>query len=402
MRLPVLACALAIVSCGAHGAVPAPLPALPPIRHVFVLLLENESYPVTFGARSPAPYLSKTLAAHGALLTKYYSIGHASLDNYIALISGQAPNEETQLDCAIFGDFRPSAAALDEHGQLRGSGCVYPPLVKTLPDQLEAAGFTWKAYMEDMGNDPAREPASCGHAPLGQRDLTQAAQPHDQYAARHDPFVYFHSIIDDQARCDAHVVNLKYLSRDLARRATTPNYVFITPNLCNDGHDARCVDGRSGGLAAINKFLHKWVPLITGSAAFKADGALIITFDESDRAGAAGSAACCDEQPLPGQRYPPGFNGPGGGRIGALVLSPFIRPGTVSHQPYNHYALLRTVETIFGLPPLGYAAAPGLRTFGADVFSLRPTRTLAPVLRLNGLPRAGRVLLGPQPPRGTR
>ena len=90
-----------------------------------------------------------------------------------------------------------------------GSGCVYPPLVKTLPDQLDAAGLTWKAYMEDMGNDPAREPASCGHVPLGQRDITQVAQPHDQYAARHDPFVYFHSIIDDQQRCDAHVVNLE-------------------------------------------------------------------------------------------------------------------------------------------------------------------------------------------------
>jgi hypothetical protein len=373
MRLSVVACALAIVTCGTHGAVPAPPRSLPPIRHVFVLLLENEAYPVTFGGQSPAPYLSKTLPAQGALLTDYYSIGHASLDNYIALISGQAPNDETQLDCAIFGDFRPSAAALDEHGQLRGSGCVYPPLVKTLPDQLEAAGLTWKAYMEDMGNDPAREPASCGHVPVGQHDITHVAQPHDQYAARHDPFVYFHSIIDDPARCDAHVVNLKYLSRDLARRATTPNYVFITPNLCNDGHDAPCVDGRSGGLAAINEFLQKWVPLITGSAAFKADGALIITFDESDRAGAAGSAACCDEQPLPGQRYPPGFNGPGGGRIGALVLSPFVKPGTVSHEPYNHYALLRTVETIFGLPPLGYAAGPGLRTFGADVFSLSPT-----------------------------
>src|ERR1700683_2341181 len=169
MRRSVFACAVAILTCGAHGAVPAPTPALPPIRHVFVLLLENEAYPVTFGGQSPAPYLSKTLPAQGALLTEYYSIGHASLDNYIALISGQAPNEETQLDCAIFRDFRASAAALDDHGQLRGSGCVYPPLVKTLPDQLEAAGLSWKAYLAEMGKDPRREPASCGHVPLGQR-----------------------------------------------------------------------------------------------------------------------------------------------------------------------------------------------------------------------------------------
>ena len=79
--------------------------------------------------------------------------------------------------------------------------------------------------------------------------------------------------------------------------------------------------------------------------------------------------ACCGERALPGARFQPGFNGPGGGRIGAVVLSPFVKPGTVSAVPYNHYSLLRTVEASFGLPALGYAAAPGLRAFGADVFT---------------------------------
>jgi hypothetical protein len=51
------------------------------------------------------------------------------------------------------------------------------------------------------------------------------------------------------------------------------------------------------------------------------------------------------------------------------VLSRFVQPGTVSEQPYNHYALLRTVEALFGLPYLGYAAEPDLKPFGADVFS---------------------------------
>ncbi|MGH8323622.1 MAG: transferrin receptor-like dimerization domain-containing protein, partial [Steroidobacteraceae bacterium] len=63
----------------------------PPIRHVFVLLLENESASVTFGNTSPAPYLAQSLPAQGALLPNYYGIGHLSLDNYLALISGQAP-----------------------------------------------------------------------------------------------------------------------------------------------------------------------------------------------------------------------------------------------------------------------------------------------------------------------
>ena len=342
---------------------------MPPIRHVFVLILENESYPVTFGKRSPARYLAHTLSTQGALLTQYYAIGHASLGNYIALISGQAPNEQTQLDCAVFADFTASAPRLDAHGQLLGSGCVYPSIVKTLPDQLEAAGLTWKAYMEDMGKNPARESATCGHVPVGAADTTHVAQPGDQYATRHDPFVYFHSIIDDQSRCAAHVVNLESLPRDLESVASTANYTFITPNLCDDGHDAHCVDGRRGGLAAADIFLKQWVPLIERSPAFRADGLLVVTFDESDSGGAAGSAACCSEMPLPGTQYRPGFRGPGGGRIGAVVLSPFVKPGTVSDVAYNHYSLLRTVETLFGLPPLGYAAQSDLEVFGPDVFT---------------------------------
>jgi hypothetical protein len=371
-RLLLAALVLALSGAGSAApgsANPPRLTPLPPIRHVFVLVLENQAYELTFGAHSQAPYLARTLAARGALLTRYYAIGHASLGNYVALVSGQAPNEATQLDCPTFADFRATAHGLDAHGQLPGSGCVYPRIVRTLPDQLEAAGLTWRGYMEDMGRDPAREPATCGHVPLGAAETTSMARVSDQYAAKHNPFVYFHSIIDDQARCDAHVVNLDELPKDLASLATTPNYVFITPNLCSDGHDARCVDGRFGGLTAINVFLKEWVPRIEESAAFRADGLLIITFDESDGAGAAGSSACCGERPLPGAKFRPGFAGPGGGRIGAVLLSPFIRPGTVSAAPYNHYSLLRTVEAIFGLPALGYAAEPDLRSFGPEVFS---------------------------------
>jgi len=360
---------LAVALIGCSGKAPPPVQAPPPIRHVFVLLLENQAYEATFGPGSAAPYLARTLPAQGALLTRYYAIGHASLGNYVALISGQAANEATQLDCPTFEDFKAGAAGLDKHGQLPGTGCVYPKIVPTLPDQLEAAGLTWKAYLEDMGKDPARESASCGHVPLGALETTNVAKPSDQYAAKHNPFVYFHSIIDDQARCDAHVVNLEHLPQDLHSVATTANYIFITPNLCNDGHDDVCVDGRRGGLAAIEVFLRSWVPLIERSPAFQADGMLVITFDESDGAGPAGSAACCGEKPLPGAKFRPGFGGPGGGRIGAVVLSRFVKPGTASAVPYNHYSLLRTVEAIFSLPPLGYAAEPDLARFGADVFS---------------------------------
>lgn len=367
---------VAALACAAGSAAAAVAPSaaqpLPPIRHVFLLLLENQSYDVTFGAHSPAPYLAHTLPGRGALLKQYYAIGHASLGNYIALVSGQAPNIATQLDCSTYTDFRASAPALDAHGQLHGTGCVYPPLVRSLADELEAAGLSWRAYMEDMGKNPAREASTCGHVPLGAPETTNLASGGDQYAAKHDPFIYFHSIIDDQARCDSHVVNLERLPADLANAATTPNYVFITPNLCSDGHDAHCIDGRAGGLTAIDQFLRRWVPLIEAAPAFLADGMLVITFDESDGAGAEGSSACCNEQALPGARFQPGLSGPGGGRIGAIVLSKFVKPGTVSTVPYNHYALLRTVEAIFRLPYLGYAADASLPVFGADVFSAAP------------------------------
>jgi phospholipase C len=368
--LVILAAILAgVAQPAAAAASGAPASDLPPIRHVFVLVLENMSYSHTFASDSGAPYLARTLPVQGALLTQYYAIGHASLDNYVAMISGQAPNHETQLDCPTFSEFHLSTPALNRAGQALGSGCVYPKIVRTLPDQLEAAGFTWKAYMEDMGNDPKRERATCGHVPVGASDPTSVATRGDQYAAKHNPFVYFHTIIDDAPRCDAHVVNLTRLPQDLASAATTPNYVFITPNLCSDGHDPKCVDGREGGYTAINSFLIQWVPLILNSAAFRADGMLIVTFDEADGVGEEGSGACCGEKPLPGARYAPGFNGPGGGRVGAVVLSPFVKPGAVSAVPYNHYSLLKTVEAIFGLQPLGYAAQAGAQVFGPDVFS---------------------------------
>src|SRR5438034_702371 len=83
-----------------------------------------------------------------------------------------------------------------------------PAPVKTIVDQLAAKGVTWRGYMEDMGKDPTREPKTCAHPAVGSPDQTQQASANDQYATRHNPFVYFHSIIDDQARCDAHVVPL--------------------------------------------------------------------------------------------------------------------------------------------------------------------------------------------------
>jgi hypothetical protein len=256
--------ALACVAAGCATAAAAPVGGRFQVRHVFVLVLENESAAVTFGPDSPAPYLSKTLPARGAFVPNYYGVGHASLDNYIAMISGEAPNASTQADCCVFADFAASGP-LGSFGQQPGTGCVYPSDVPTLPSQLTAAGLTWRSYDEDMGADPSRESATCGHPVVGQPDHTEAATPTDMYASRHDPFVYFHSIIDNAALCNSHVVNLSLLRQDLAHVSSTRNYTFITPNLCNDGHDATCANGQTGGLPAADAFLKTWVPRITAS-----------------------------------------------------------------------------------------------------------------------------------------
>ena len=346
----------------AHAA--APSRTTPHIGHVFIIVLENESFPVTFRAHSPAPYLAHALPKQGALLVNYYAIGHESLDNYVAMISGQAPNPDTQNDCPIVTNFKLTRPGLDAHGQAIGQGCVYPINVRTVADQLSKAGLTWKGYMEDMGNDRGREAKTCGRSPLGSKDVTGYATRTDEYASKHDPFVYFRSIFDRPAYCNAHVVNLTQLTHDLESVETTPNFSYITPGLCHDGHDAPCKNGKPGGLISADRFLKTWVPRITSSPAFREDGMLVITFDESG----GDATACCGEQRLPGGPKP-GLTGPGGGRVGAVVLSPFIRPGTRSKVDYNHYSLLRTIELNFGLKPLGYAASPGLRTFGPDVFT---------------------------------
>src|SRR5581483_9514121 len=292
----------------------------------------------------------------------YYGIGHVSLDNYIALISGLAPTRDTQLDCRIFAEFTQTGTARD--GQPIGTGCVYPANIKTVANQLDAKHLTWRAFMEDMGKDSLRERSTCAHPAIGSVDSTQRATAVDQYATKHNPFVYFHAIIDSSS-CNDRVVPLSALADALASVATTPNYVFISPSLCHDGHDRPCRNGEPGGLESADQFLREWVPRITASPAFRADGMLVVTFDEALTIDAR---ACCNEQPGPNVTNP-GINGPGGGRIGAVVLSRFVKPGTVSDRPYNHYALLRTVEDIFGLDHLGYAGRRGLSPLGKDVFT---------------------------------
>jgi hypothetical protein len=334
------------------------------IAHVFVINLENESYADTWGPSSPAKYLNGTLRKNGELLTQYFAIGHVSLDNYIAQISGQSPNQDTQLDCGKYTNF--VATGTSAYGQLKGHGCVYPKSVKTIADQLTTAHKTWKGYMEDIGNSPT-EAKTCRHPALGAADTTLHPTATDMYATRHDPFVYFHSIIDS-AGCATKVVGLPVLATDLKSAAKTPNLSFITPNVCDDGHDAPCADGRPGGLTSADKFLQTWVPKILASPAYKADGMLVITSDEAGLGKTGDSTSCCKTPTSPNVAKP-GLTGPGGGKVGALVLSVNTKPNTTSTIAYNHYSLLCSMENVWALKHLGFAGAPGLSCFGKDVFN---------------------------------
>ncbi|HWC34380.1 MAG TPA: alkaline phosphatase family protein [Mycobacteriales bacterium] len=350
------------------------------IRHVFVIVLENESSESTY-LHNPHPYLGKVLQRRGTLLTNYYATGHVSLDNYISMISGQAPNPLTSSDCQLYVNFNGTTAAapLNGSGQAVGVGCVFPANVKTLADQLSAKHVSWRGYMDNMGNKPAREQVRCGipHTDATGRDDTQTATAKDQYAARHNPFVYFHSLIDS-GLCKKHVVPLTALKQNLRHVATTPHFSFITPDLCNDGHDTNCAGPdakgkRTGGLASVDDFLSVWVPRIEHSPAWKKGGLIIITSDESET---SDSSSCCGEKAGPSDPLP-GISGPGGGKVGTLVIGHCVAHGRRDATPYNHYSLLRSLEDIFGIRTggtdghghLGYAAAAGLRPFGHDLFS---------------------------------
>jgi hypothetical protein len=434
------------------------------IEHILVIDLENEDFGSSFGPTSPAVYLNNVLLSQGELVTNYFATSHVSLGNYLSQVSGQAPTASTNNDCInlaslanppVVGGFTsvlPGTDAADPvsfPGQVVGDGCVFPAPTRashgarTIGDQLDtlrAGGdddddghgkhtrLAWRSYAEDMGNDPVRDygtpdpegGTTCAHAPIGGVDNSNSAAAGDQYATRHNPFVYFHSVIDDQARCDAHVVPLGrvavgaaggpdrfsgHLFEDLQSPATTPAFMFVTPNLCNDGHDATCAGlntegGHQGGLVGADLWLKHWMPMIFASPAYKSGKMLVvITFDESGlvdaRACPAANQADCGSPTGPNVSNP-GFSSilalfrlqttpattfvyPGGGQVGAVLFNKrFIEPGTVNASGvYNHYSALRSYEDILGvtrggddgLGHLGFAARAGLKPFGKDVFN---------------------------------
>lgn len=375
----------------------------------------EQVYEASFTGLNQNSYLWKTLPRYGEVLRQYYGTGHFSLDNYISMVGGQAPTPDNQNDCPQYKDVTPGSPAPD--GQVYATaGCVYPASVSTLFNQFDRANVSWKGYMQDMGKTAGREAPTCGQPgnPAGNGVPDPgSATPTDQYVPKHNPFVWFHSMIDNP-ECGQRVVSTDALAQDLQQESTTPQFSWITPDNCSDAHDATCKgdnlsgdpNNHQGGLYAADLFLQRVIPMIMASPAFQDNGLIDVTFDEAfppykqyenSTADYAGNAdpklnvptdtaqsiiSCCNELPGPNTANP-GFQAfgqdttPGGGITGSVLISRYVHPGTVSDQPYNHYSWLRSMEDLFGITTggtdgrghLGYAGMDGLRPFGPDVYN---------------------------------
>jgi hypothetical protein len=283
-----IAVALALASCGSSSqAGPVQTTSSPKATlaqgrpaHIAVLLLENAEYSDVIG--SPAAPFINSLARRYGLATRMYAISHPSLPNYLALTGGSTFGIRSDCtDCSM-----------------TGTG---------LAGQLDRAGISWKAYMEDLPH-PCFTGASAG-----------------DYAKKHDPFVYYRGLVRRRSDCER-VVPLDRLSAD-ERGHALPEFIWITPDLCHDMHDC--------GLSTADHFLARLlVPLL---ARLGRGGLLFLTWDEGTT-----DDGCCRLA--------------AGGHVATIVAGPGARRGTRFRTPVDHYSLLRTIEDLFGVSRLRGAA----------------------------------------------
>ncbi len=332
----------------AEAAPPPSKPEAGRIKHVFLISLVSSGYQTAFGAASQMPYLNGTLLPQSELLSNYSVLDKSMTPNGIATISGQPPNKATKEGCPVLTAF-PSTSTTTKAGIVTGEGCAYPVEVQTLGDQLEAAAFTWRAYMEGMASPTTGEPENCVYP------ATEPEAPvTGGYSSQLNPFTHFHSLLDLGA-CASNDVPITELKKDLKSEAKTPNVSYISPDLCSAGVTGQCPEGAPTGLAAADEWLAEIVPEIVESPAFKQDGLLIVSFggvNPPAPAAAGEAAAATPAKPL---------------KTGALLVSKFVSSGSTDAAPYDPYALLRTTEELFGLGRLAKAGDA-------------KTKTLAPAL----------------------
>ncbi len=309
IRACCLACLLALVLAGCGPARSAPLAyadapvlargALPDFSHVMIVMMENLSYRQAM----TVPALA-SLAQRYASASMYFGVSHPSLPNYLAITSGSTWGISS--DCWFCYVQAPNLGA-----------------------QVSASGIPWAAYMQGL-------PSNCWMGPFW---LPSG------YAGKHDPFRYYRDIRGNPALC-GHIRPLGTLEASLSRGTGLPRLMWVTPNICDDGHNCPAT-------VAAN-WLVGFVSQVVSSPAWQHGGVLLVTWDEAT----GGDDRGVDAQ---GQITPQG----GGGHVLTLVIAPDLPRGLTVSVPYNHYSILRTVEQAWGLPALGQAGASGTASLSA-------------------------------------
>lgn len=336
---------------------PTPAPPAPPtFSHVWVVVLADQGFESLYGATSAATYLHDTLLPQGELLANLHATTHGHLAPAVALVSGQGPTPETQADCPVYTDLRPGTVDPDS-GQAAGRGCVYPKPIQTLGDQLVEARLTWKAYVEDQERGAPLAPSSCRRPAAIVPGAPVPQSPTDGYVAARNPFVFFRSVRDSDA-CATTDVALESLAGDLSS-GHVPAFSYIVPSRCHAGFAEPCVPGEASGAAAADAFLKTWIPRILASPAYGRNSLVVIVSDQAPATGdGADDSRCCARAREP---FPNAPDAKGGGRVGALLLSPRVRGGATARMALDDFDLLRSFEDSFLLPYLGYATdAQGL------------------------------------------
>lgn len=310
---------------GDAGQVPTtPAAIAPPLDHVVVVSLPAMTYDAMADPNGPAPYIAKDLLPQGAFLRSFHGAAASDLASGVALLSGQGPNAATLAGCPTVADLVPGSVGADD--QAAGDGCRYSEDVFTVPDLLASTNRTWRAYVED----PAA--ASCTAAADG------APFPATAAAA-----LAFHTITDAPGCADS-VVPLDRLATDFQNAATAPAFSTITVAGCAAG---TCASDQS---SAVDASLRAIIPAITQSPAYDEKTAVLILPSRTPDGPDADRAVCCTDRPW--------IKAPatgGGGRTGALVLSPLVRAGTVLDEPVDHLDALRTIATALDVRAPGYA-----------------------------------------------
>lgn len=274
-------------------------------RRIVVLVEENHSFSQIIGSRE-LPRVNQ-MARGGVLLQQFFAITHPSLPNYIAMVSG------------------------DTHGITSDCGqCKVD--ADNLGAQLQKAGISWKVYAQGL-------PGPCSSEP-------QAGA----YAKKHVPFLYFNSVHDDAAAC-ANVVPFSQFAPD-ARAGRLPTFVFIVPDLAHDMHGAGEGGDDTTLKSTADAFAGQVHDDLAASPVWREDTRLVVTWDEGGGEN-GGDTGCCDGRAT-------------GGHIPTIVVGPKVKPGEDT-TPYDHYSLLRSIETVYGLAHLAHAGDPASKDIPALV-----------------------------------